>query len=365
MIIGVDAGCLGVKDKRLKVGVYQAARNLLEQIGKMDKKNTYVLYSFYRIDTSLVKSFGPNFKNVVVKPVRGWTKIWLPLQLLKDKPDVFLGLSQALPLKLPLQTYKSILIVYDIAFEYHHALYKDSWRKLHEETSHAVKSAESIIAVSQATKTDLIATYAVSPERITVSYLGGRKLPKPKAYDQQKDFYLFVGSLKPSKNIPRLLDAFHRFLEKTHADIDLLLVGGDKWIDERIEESMQKLPEKTKKQIKFVGNIDDDELAWLYEKTLCMVSPSIMEGFGLPFVEALSFGKPVIGPLTGSVPEVVGDAGILVDPKAVQAIATALTRMGDARQRDIFAKKAKQQAARFDWQIFAKTVYTAIQERKG
>src|SRR5438034_10973470 len=103
MKIGVDAGCLGIKDDRLKVGVYRVAVELLRQLGKIDKANRYYLYSFYPIDKKLMESFGPRMSNVLVVPSRGWMRIWLPFRILSQRPDVFLGLNQALPRKIAYQ----------------------------------------------------------------------------------------------------------------------------------------------------------------------------------------------------------------------------------------------------------------------
>lgn len=361
MIIGVDAGCLGIKDKRLKVGVYQVVRNLLEKIGALDTSNTYLLYSFYKIDENLVEGFGPNFKNVVVKPARGWTKIWLPLQLLRDKPDVFLGLNQSLPLKLPFQEYRTLLVVYDILFEYQHKLYKGSWKRLHQQTEFAVKLADIIIAISLATKRDVVERYGIDDKKIRVSHLGKRTFPRPRIIKHKKPFFLFVGSLKPSKNIPTLLKAFHQFLKQTKSDIDLVLVGGDKWLDEKIAKTMEGLSEETKQHIIFKGGIDDATMAGLYKDALCFVSPSISEGFGLPFLEAMSFGTPVIGPNTGAVPEVVEKAGILVDPTDKKSIILAMESMLDEKIKNKFSQRALSQAKKYNWDNFAEKLVSNIE----
>lgn len=363
MIVGVDAGCLGIKDKRLKVGVYQVVKNLLEKIGELDRTNTYLLYSFYKIDKNLVKSFGPNFTNVVVKPTRGWTKIWLPLQLLRDKPDVFLGLNQSLPLKLPFQEYRTLLVVYDILFEYQHTLYKGSWQRLHQQTAFAVNAADTIIAISHATKKDLVERYGIAGKKVVISYLGNRAFPSPHIPRHKRPFFFFVGSLKPSKNIPTLLKAFHQFLKQTKSDMDLVLAGGDKWLDEKIEKTMGELPEETKRHVIFKGGIDDAIMAGLYKETVCFISPSISEGFGLPFLEAMSFGTPVIGPNTGAVPEVVGKAGLLVDPIDKKSIALAMGSMLDEKVHKKFSQKALVQAKKYTWNNFAGEILSKIENK--
>lgn len=361
MIIGVDAGCLGIKDERLKVGVYQVAVNLFKQLKELDAHNTYYLYSFQKIDKKLLAEFGENVNNIVVKPSRGWTKIWLPLQLLKDKPDVFLGLNQSLPLKLPLQTYKSVVLVHDIIFEDYPKLYPGSFRKLHRETKTAVGMAGTIIAISEFVKKDISKTYKISEEEINVAYEGIRNFPNPKKVVQKNPYFLFVGALKPQKNIPFLIKSFAKFVFSTKTTHELLIVGGDKWMDKEIGKVLKIIPKKMQKRIKFLGNVSDAELAYLYQHTEAFISPSLSEGFGLPFLEALSFGTPVIGPNTGAIPEVVGKAGILIDPTKKDELVEAMEKILNPKIRTKLVEKASLQAQKFSWQQFAQKVLETLE----
>ncbi|HEX8965694.1 MAG TPA: glycosyltransferase, partial [Patescibacteria group bacterium] len=146
--IGVDAGCLGIQDKRLKVGVYQVAKNLLIELAKIDNKNQYLLYSFYPINKKLMRELGPQMQNIVVSPSRGWTKLWLPLRLFRDRPDIFIGLSQSLPQRIPSNRYKTLLLMYDLAFEEYPQSYRD-YSRISKITSLAVMSADKIITISE------------------------------------------------------------------------------------------------------------------------------------------------------------------------------------------------------------------------
>ena len=168
MIIGIDAGCLGVKDEQLKTGVYKVAFNLLKALGKIDKKNEYRLYSFYPIGKKVMKSFGKRMKNFVLKPKKGWFTLRLALELKIHPVNVFLGISQAIPFS----TSHNILLVFDIGFEYYPEFYPQSFKRLSRNTKNGVKRAEKIIAVSESTKKDLIKLYNVSEEKIKVCYLG-------------------------------------------------------------------------------------------------------------------------------------------------------------------------------------------------
>ena len=364
MIIGVDAGCLSSKDKKLQAGVYQVVVNFLQELQHRDKENTYFLYSFSRIDNDLLKSFGPRVKNIVVRPSKGWTKIWLPLRLLKDKPDVFLGLSQTLPIKLPLQTYKSILLVHDILFDTSPEFYSDA-KRLHMETQFAVNQADSIIAVSKAVKKDIVEKYHVVPSKIHIAYEGIRSLSKNnikinKKLILHKPYFLFVGALKKSKNIPRILYAFGKFSHQNR-QYHLYLVGSDKWLDPKIPESLRELPKDIQKKVHRLGFVENNHLAQLYKNAHIFLSPSLYEGFGLPFVEAMQYGIPIIGSTEGAIPEVVGKAGMLVNPYSVNEMVNAMSKItGDKALFKRLSQNALTQAKKFTWEHFSNTIYSII-----
>lgn len=356
MTIGIDAGSLGINDERLKVGVYYMAKSMFEKIGKRDKTNRYLLYSFYPVNEKLLKSFGPNFTNIVVRPTRGWTKIWLPLRIFKDKPDIFVGLNQSLPLRLPLQTYKSIVIIHDLLFEQYPKLYPESFDKLHKETLSSSRKAEIIIVPSKATERDLMKLYKVPEKKISVIYEGIRSFPRgdqnTKYKIQDTKYFLYVGALKPQKNIPNLIKAFN-FLISQYPNIYLFIVGGDKWKDKEIDKIMKSLHKKIQDRIYFLGVVDDYTLINLYKNALAFVCPSLSEGFGLAFLESISYGTPVIGPNKGAVPEVIGSAGILINPTNINQITKAMKKMLNPKTHAVFKKKTKKQANNFSWEKFA------------
>ena len=362
MLIGVDAGCLGVKDERLKVGVYQMAKNLLLELGKIDQQNSYLLYSFYPIEKKLLLKFGRRMHNVIVRPSRGWLKIWLPFQLLKDKPDVFLALGQSLPQKLPFSPLPyTIGFVYDVAFEKFPAIYSTSLVKLQKNSREVVKNSNFILTISNSTKEDIVSLYGISAKKIKPIYPGVSKIFNPKGvkYQPKKPYFLFVGALKKIKNIPNIIKGFSYFLRKTKKDYDLILVGGDKWLDENIQKTVVGL--KAERCIKTLGYVDEDKLARLYHSAVAFVSPSFYEGFGLTFSEAMASGCPVIGSKSGSIPEVVGDCGILVNPESSEEIGEAMIKMvKDKNFRNGCVKKGIRRVKDFTWEKFARTVLNYI-----
>lgn len=356
MLIGVDCGCLGIKDKRLKVGVYRLAKNLLLALSKIDKKNKYLLYSFNPIEKSLMRSFSSRMRNVVVTPTRGWMKLWLPIQLNKDKPDIFLALGQAVPADIPTM-HKSYMIdfVYDLAFEKFPDMYPGSLAKLKKNSREAAEKSESIITISNSTKKDLINLYKIKSNKIKVSYPGGdeRFSSKGKKYKSKKPYFLFVGALKRTKNIPGLIKGFNYFLENSNLDYNLCIVGGDKWFDSDIQ--------KNAKNVKFLGFVTDEKLAFLYKGAVAFVSPSFYEGFGFPMLEAMALSCPVISSNVSSIPEVVGDAGILVNPNNYKEIGNALIEVScNSRKRKSMIKKGLERSKQFSNIKFGKDVLSII-----
>ncbi len=356
MLIGVDCGCLGVKDERLKVGVFRLVEDLLVTLGKLDKKNTYYLYSFYPIDKSLLKFFGSRMKNIVVRPTRGWLKIWLPLRISRDNTDVFLGFGQSIPRYLSFEKKPyTISFFYDLAFEKFPKMYNDDLSKLKRNSREAAAKSDVILTISESSKKDISKIYGVKKLKIMVSYPGLHKDFKQsgKKYKNKNPYFLFVGSLKKGKNVPNIIKGFLLFLEKTGKDFDLIIVGGDKWFDEQIE--------KNNSNIKFLGNSSDEKIRSLYEGAVAFVSPSFYEGFGFPMLEAMALGCPVISSNISSIPEVVGDAGILVNPNNYKEIGNALIEVsGNSRKRKSMIKKGLERSKQFSNIKFGKDVLSII-----
>lgn len=379
MLVGVEAGCLGIKDQRLKVGVYQVAKNLLEQLGKIDKKNNYLLYSFYPIERELMMKFGARMENIVIQPSRGWSKVWLPLKLSIDKPQVFLGLNQFIPQILPSSPQPYIIgFVYDVAFDLYPEMYPDSKIKLKKQTEDMVKKSNSIVTISNSSKKDLERYYNVNPKKIKVLYPGRSpifsnkskvnspsrcaKEPTPPGRWKNRKYFLFVGALKRIKNVPGLIRGFSYFVNQTGGNYKLYIAGGEMWLDPEIKNTLDNLPKKIKKNIKFLGFVKDEKLINLYQNTIAFVSPSFYEGFGIPFLEAMSLGCPVIGSNTGSVPEIIGDAGILVNPDDYKAVGEAMVKIcKNEKLRKEYIKKGLKRAKMFSWENFAEEMISLLE----
>lgn len=357
MKIGVDAGCLGVKDERLKLGVYQFTCQMLRELGNIDRQNQYLLYSFYPINSKLMAQFGLRIKNIIVRPTCGWNYLALPIRLLKDKIDFFIGPSQSLPAFLACS---SIVIVYDLMFERFPEFYPESLGQLRRITKLSVKKATKIIAVSKATKKDLIDFYQVPKEKIMVQYRGCDPIYKPQQVVKIKHrYFLFVGAFKKTKNIPRILEAYAQFLKKSKKYFDFVLVGSDRWLDREISQTIKKLDLKNK--VKFLGFVPEKKMPALYSGALAFVSPSLYEGFGLTNLEAMSCGCPVIAGNTGATPEIVGNAGLLVNPESVSEISDAMFKIASSPTFRLKLSRAGLSRSRqFSWSKFGREVFDII-----
>lgn len=370
MTIGVDAGCLSVSDERLKVGVYQLGFNLLSNLSKLDRVNKYLLYSFSSISQDILSCFGPNIESRILRPKRFWLTARLSLEFFLKKPDIFLGLGQALPFFHPL---KSIIFVYDLAFEYYPNCYPGSFSKLSRQTKYAVHHSDKIVAISNSTRDDLIKLYDINEEKIEVVYPGVDSIFKPQTfkkvskikekYNITRPYFLFIGSLKPIKNIPKIIEGFYKFLEQTRRSYQLILAGSDFWLDKGIPRRIKQL--KLGKEILNLGYLEREELPIIYSGAIAFISPSLYEGFGIPLLEAMSCGTPIITSDVGSMPEVTGDAALLINPNNTDGISEALVKITENKDlRNRMRTRGFKRVKNFSWYNFTTKVSSLIHSLK-
>jgi len=218
-------------------------------------------------------------------------------------------------------------------------------------TEYSVRQAKHILAISEFTKQDVITTYGVDPNTVTVTHLGfDTKLFKPtknrkvlKKYHITMPYFLFLGSLKPSKNIEGLIRAFSQLQDKTY---QLVIAGKKAWMYDQIFTLVKSL--NLADRVIFTGFIEESEVPVLmtHAKTFCM--PSFYEGFGIPVLEAMACGTPVVVSQVASLPEVAGNAGIYCDPFAIESITTAL-QIAISQNRKLYLKNAHKQVQKFTW----------------
>jgi glycosyltransferase involved in cell wall biosynthesis len=239
----------------------------------------------------------------------------------------------------------------------------------------AARMAECIVTVSETSRRDLQDWFRLPAHKLRVITEGPAPIFRPGATSEESDriliklsipptsrFLLYVGGLSPHKNLPRLVEAFARLAEP---DLLLILVGDVKDVFHthvpQIEATIAR--EELKDRVLLAGFVPDAELVHLYRRAYALVQPSLMEGFGLPAVEAMACGTPVIASRAGSLPEVVGDAGLLFDPTDLPSITTTIRRIiAEPRLRDDLARRALDRASFFTWERSAAALLNCFEQ---
>lgn len=359
MVIGVDAGALSISDERLKVGVYRVILNLLRELSKLDTENEYRLYSFRPIDQSILSQFSDSFYPMVLAPKKAWFRLRLPLSLFVHPVDVFLGVSQAVPVGLQ----KNIGFIYDVGFLHYPEAYPQSAKRLRNQTNYVVHHSKKIITISESSRKDICENFGISPDTIVVIYPGvdERFTKEGKKFVGKLPYFLHVGSLKPGKNIPTLIKAFAEFLQTTKKEYLLLIIGGDYWFDEEIQTTIDTY--KLEKSVRLLGFVHDNVIAEYYRGASAFITTSLSEGFCLPILEAMACGVPAMGPNTGVFPEVIGDESLLFPPTDLSAIAKAMDAItSDTSVRDMAIAKGLAKSERYRWDTFASEVLHVIKD---
>jgi len=249
-----------------------------------------------------------------------------------------------------------------LAFEHLPETFKRrSWMQLRLTVRATARRAAQIITVSDYSRNDIVATYGIAPERITVTpeaapsrfarVTNGSELKRVReSLGIAKDYILSLCSIHPRKNLVRLIEAYTRLREKRPAGEfpQLVLAGKRAWLDRETIRAAER--NSFDRDIVFTGYVSDRDLPALYSGAICFVYPSYFEGFGLPVLEAMQCGVPVIAGNRTSLPEVVGDAGVLVDPFNELELADAIAQVVDnPDQRARLSVKGLKRAKDFDW----------------
>jgi glycosyltransferase involved in cell wall biosynthesis len=373
MRIGIDARIVHY----VKGGIPNYVLRLLSSLAQLDgDTDYYVLHSRKDRNPSIP---GPNFQ-----PVACWTpphnrlERWaLGLEVARLGLDL-LHTTDFIP---PAFGYRqSVITVHDLTFlHYPQFLTTESRRYYNQQIGWAVRRADHILADSYATKSDLATLLDVPADKVTVVHLAAdpafRPLPEAEAeqivaqYALKPGYLLCVGTLEPRKNLPGLFQSYRLLLDAGVTTAGLVLVGSKGWLYDEIFERVEEL--HLSEQVHFLQGVPDGNLPGLYNAAGLLVTPSFYEGFGLPALEAMACGTPVVVANRSSLPEVVGEAGLLIDPDDPDDIAQALTRvLTDELLRARMRELGLARSASFTWERAARetlavyrTVLAGGQER--
>lgn len=321
----------------------------------------------------------PNCKPVIVSPPARhafsfyyWYNVKAPLALRKYKPDVWLQPFGFCSLS---SKVAQVLIVHDLAFihypqfiAWHHRwFYKLFTKKF-------LRKAKEMITVSEFSKIDIMQQYGVPAEKITVVQGAARCGFRPLSWQERevvkgsyadgREYFLFTGGIHPRKNLMNLLKAFSLFKKWQHSNMKLLIAGRLAW---QYDDVLTKLKTyKYRDDVLLLGYLPDEQLMKVTAAAYAMVYPSFFEGFGLPIVEAMQSGVPVISSNAGSMPEVGGDAALYADPNDPDAIAKQMLNLyRDEILKSSLAEKGKERAALFNWDEAATRIWQIITRAAG
>lgn len=365
MKIGIDARLYGIKDR----GIGRYAERLIAYLEKIDVQNEYFI--FLRQDG--FNSYKPQHKNFhkVLAEFRPYSlkeQVIFPCQLKKYNLD----LVHFLHFNVPIFYHRSFIVtIHDLII----TRFPDSRRKstrlpiflyylklffYNLVLKNALKKSKKIIAVSEATKKEIISLFNIDFPKINVVYEGVDKLPTANSQSPIVNPYvLYVGAAYPHKNLERLIIAFEKFIKNSDAPISkrikLVLVGKSDYFYQRIKKLIEKL--NLIDDVVLTGEVSDKDLASYYKNALFFIFPSLAEGFGLPALEALNYGIPVASSNVYSLPEILGQAAYYFNPREIDEIVKAIEIMAtDDKLKQNLIVQAKMQSEKFSWQKMAEQI---------
>lgn len=286
-------------------------------------------------------------------------RFWLK----QDQPDLFWSPRHHLPLWLNKRT-PQVLTIHDVVWKRYPETMPWQPRMLERLLMPAsVKQADKIICVSQFTATEVGTFWPEQAHKCDVIYSGALGNSDNDVFVEKEanPYILFVGTLEPRKNLPRLLGAFSKLVSEGRIKEDLVVVGSDGWGGVDLVSLVRSL--KIEGRVSLKGYVSDNQLQHLYQGARCLVMPSIYEGFGLPVLEAMQFGVPVVVADAGSLPEITGAGGLLIDPLSENGIARAIeVLLNDEELYSRISEQAIKRSAEFSWQKAARET-TALFDR--
>jgi glycosyltransferase involved in cell wall biosynthesis len=367
--IAIDAHSVGAR----LGGNETYAINLIEALAQVDQSNQYTLYV---TKPQAVERFANRWPNFTVRQTLPHTPlVRIPLTLsreLRRRPVDLLHVQYTAP---PFAPCPVVATIHDLAFEHLPKTFnRRSWMQLRLTVRRTARRATQIITVSEYSRQDIIKTYGIAGDRITVTpEAASETLARltdetnlqavRERYGIERDYILSLCSIQPRKNLVRLIEAYS-LLRRLHPEgklPQLVLAGKRGWRDQETLRAAEA--EKVSPAIRFTGYVSDEHLNALYSGATCFVYPSYFEGFGLPILEAMKCGAPVIAGNRTSIPEVAGEAALLFDPFDTSSLVEALKRvLNDSEFRRTLSARGLQRANEFHWKTTARLTLAAYEK---
>lgn len=358
-------------------GIGRLTRGLVHAVERIDRDNDYTLV-VPRVKRRI--DIGPLATNFQVRQLpfgeRAMIVLWhrlrlpFPVESFVGKLDIYHSPDFVLP---PVQKARTVLTVHDLSFvHYPEAAPKSLVGYLNRVVPRSVSRADLVVADSESTKQDLIEQFNVDAGRIRVVYGGVDERFKPDEdaqnreeialrYGMQLPALLAVGTLQPRKNLDRLIDAFVLLRDRGNLTHRLYIAGAAGWSYSDLFVKIEELG--LQPFVRFLGYVADEDLPALYSLADVFVYPSLYEGFGLPVLEAMACGTPVVCSNVSSIPEVGGDAAIYCDPLDVESIAAGIERaLGDRELRKKMIGLGREHASEFTWASAGRALLSVYRE---
>jgi len=340
-------------------------QNLLKNFGLQDKEDRFLIYHKNKFNSQLTF---PKFENYEIANMPfpfWWTQTRFAWEMWREKPDILFMPMHSLPFLRSKKT-KTVVTIHDLAFKFFPDHFpKKDLRRLNFFTDYAVKNADKIIAISNSTKNDLLKMYPkIKEEKIKVIYHGyDKKLFHENISEEEikkikkrymlhgSCYMIFVGTIQPRKNIETLLEAFKILRRKeAHKNLNLVIAGSEGWLAEPIVEKIKNIPGAI-----MTGKFETKDLPSLIAGATAFVLPSLYEGFGLPILEAMACGTPVVVADNSSLGEIVGSSGLMFQAKNIEQLAQSLQSiLEDNHLKSALREKGLERVKSFSWEKCAK-----------
>ena len=373
-----------IRDKPSGVGVYTL--NLIKALDQLQESENFKLDIYFQPTfknwlsrnfsaNELIKIYSPHCLPIPVTVTNALMKFPNPLLAYfsrsLDQPDIVHGTDHFV---YPNPKSRNIMTIHDLTFVKYPDYVPTIVKTYLDRIKNCLKFTDAIITFSENTKRDLVELLKIDPDKIYITYQASRyhadylteqqieSLKSTFSYDFTKPYFLFVSTLEPRKNVIGLIQAFNYLKQNYKIEHQLVLIGQTGWKYQPILDTINQSPYRA--EIHHLNYLTDDLVALFYSQAEAFIYPSFYEGFGLPVLEAMTLGAPVITSNTSSLPEVTGDSALLINPNDSMELADAMLNLiRDRILRDHLIFKGKEQASKFSWEKTAQATLNVYRSR--